>query len=348
MGHISVENGQAKRSLTSCSMEKLLVIGGTNFIGRNLLEKLIELDRYELTLFNRGETNPHLFPQISKIRGDRYSNDIDQIGKQDWDYVIDLSCYYPKSLERILKNLNTKLKRYIFISTCSVYDNDMNTSVLRDEDAPILPCSPEQREDMSTASYGHRKAECERILEQSDVNHIILRPSLVYGRYDNTDRLYYWLYQVKQTDELIVPNHGESVFSITYVHDLVNAIINGIVETPNNETFNVTTLPTCSIKQLIDCSADLLKKQPIRRNASSEFLKANDVNQWMDLPLWLDCDYYTYDNSRITNGMDIRFTNVNESISQTINHYHNLGWPEPMFGMPETRKSELIKRLITG
>ena len=79
---------------------KILILGGTSFIGRNLVEQLIQQDQYQLTLFNRGQTNNHLFPNLNFIQGDRNTDDILQIGNQNWDYVIDVSCYFPDSLQQ--------------------------------------------------------------------------------------------------------------------------------------------------------------------------------------------------------------------------------------------------------
>jgi len=78
-------------------VEKILIIGGTNFIGRNLVEQLKNEDRYELTLLNRGITNANLFPDIKKIKGDRNAKEIAELVRGNWDYIIDLSCYFPKS-----------------------------------------------------------------------------------------------------------------------------------------------------------------------------------------------------------------------------------------------------------
>ncbi|MGB1037811.1 MAG: NAD-dependent epimerase/dehydratase family protein [Bacteroidia bacterium] len=201
-------------------MDKVLILGGTNFIGRNLVEALLAIDCYDLTLFNRGVTNPELFPNIKKIIGNRNTSDLDLVLQNNWDYIIDLSCYFPDALSYI-GQINTTLKRYIFISTCSVYDNEENKSVLRNESSPILSCNESQRIDTSVTTYGNRKAECERIVQKSGLTFTIFRPALVYGRYDTSDRFYYWLYNIQKENSLLIPNGGVNLFSVTYVDDLV-------------------------------------------------------------------------------------------------------------------------------
>ena len=99
-------------------MERILILGGTNFIGRYLVEKLIEMNTYDLTLLNRGQTNSDLFPKLKTIISDRNHEDIKKAINGNWDYVIDVSCYHPNDLKNTLACLNDNLERYIFISTC--------------------------------------------------------------------------------------------------------------------------------------------------------------------------------------------------------------------------------------
>ena len=326
-------------------MKKILVLGGTNFIGRNLVDRLVETGNHDITLFNRGQTNPTLHPGLKRIKGDRNTPTIEQIFNQRWDYIIDLSCFYPNSLEHIVHNLKEEPERYIFISTCSVYDNDQDQSILRNEDAPTLSCSEEERVDTSTATYGKRKAACERILIQSGIPHTIFRPALVYGPHDNTDRFYYWLYQVKKEQALLLPNQGKSTFSVTYVADLVQAIEKSLTATKSSSIYNATTCPQMSIEQLIDTAAQVLNKTTHPHNASSAFLNEAGVSQWTDLPLWLDCDYFTYDNQRLLNELGTQVSNFKDSVSKTVAYYDKLGWQPPKFGMDDPTKLGLIQKL---
>lgn len=327
-------------------MEKILILGGTNFIGRNLIETLLQLDNFDITIFNRGKSNPNLYHEIRKIYGDRNTPEIDSIFNRNWDYIIDLSCYFPHSLSTITKQLNNTLKRYIFISTCSVYNNDLNKSILRDENSPTLVCSDDEKTDTSLTTYGKRKAECERILQQSGLRYSILRPSLVYGQYDNTDRLYYWLYQIKRGHDVLIPNRGERLFSVTYVKDLVKAIIGTLTEELESDIYNVTTYPKLSISKLISTIVGIAGNQPKTYAADSGFLKSHNISEWTDLPLWLDCDYFTYDNTKANRGLNIEFTEFDVSIKETFDYYNNLEWKEPIYGISEMVKMELINKLI--
>src|SRR4051812_7392017 len=103
-------------------MKKVLILGGTNFVGRNIVEQLSQNKSLNLCLFNRNKTNTDLFPKVRKITGDRETTDLEKIAGENWDVIVDVSAYYPNSLERLLKIIAGKTKKYIFISTVSVYD----------------------------------------------------------------------------------------------------------------------------------------------------------------------------------------------------------------------------------
>lgn len=323
-------------------MDKILIIGGTNFIGRNLIDSLIKLDKYDLTLFNRGITNSDIYPQIDTILGNRNSNDVYKLTEQDWDYIIDLSCYFPDSLSAILKNTTNKLKRYIFISTCSVYDMDSEKIIFRDENSKILGCDENEKNDNSTKTYGNRKAECERILRSSNVNYIIFRPALVYGKYDNTDRFYYWLNQIKKQDKLLIPNQGKSLFSVTYVKDLVDTIIQGLEIKIDRQVFNVITKPNLSIEKIINTACSQLDIYPKLINCSSSFLKTHDINEWFDIPLWIDNDYFTFDNSKLIRDFELCPRDIKLTIEETIEYYNQLNWPTLKYGISDSKKNELL------
>ena len=329
-------------------MNKTLILGGTNFIGRNLVERLIHLDSIDLTLFNRGLTNPNLFPNVRKVTGDRNSSDIKLIFKEKWNYIIDLSCYYPDSLSNIVNSINQDLKRYIFISTCSVYDNKLDKTVLRKENSPILNCDEKECIDSSLATYGKRKAECERILQRSGITYSIFRPALVYGKYDNTDRFYYWLYQAKKCKNILIPNRGENLFSVTYVKDLIQVIMSVIQSNIISDVYNITTCPKLSISKITELASKILGTQPDFYSAGSEFLEQNNIAQWTDLPLWLDCDYFTYDKSKAIDNLGLEITDFETSLVETIEYYKQLDWPKPQFGITDEIKESLVAKLVAN
>lgn len=330
-------------------MKKVLILGGTSFVGRNIVEYLIGQPQFEVSLFNRGVSNPALFKDTDKLIGNRDNpEDIDKIFQKEWDFIIDVSCYYPHQLKSILQRNLNNLSNYIFISTCSVYDNEQHQGKLRGEEAPILECSVAQEKDQSPGTYGNRKAACERLISNSGIPHTILRPALIYGQYDPTDRLYYWLYQVNKTQTALVPEEGKRVFSITFIKDLVKAIDRILELGVKNQTFNCISSPTNSISEIIDiCEAEYnktIKKVP----ASAEFLHEREIPQWSGIPLWLNTDMFTYSNTKLLETLSFEPTSLKAGLKETIRYYNQLDYNPPKFGIDDARKVKLIKELRKG
>lgn len=324
-------------------MDRLLVIGGANFIGLNLLLQLEKLGQYDITLFNRGQTNPDLFPSMKRILGDRNTDDILQIGQHSWDYIIDLSCYYPDSLSKILKVVSQTLKRYIFVSTCSVYDNSTTTSnIAKLENSLVLNCTKEEETTPFPAAYGNKKVACELLLATSGLDYISLRPSLVYGPFDYTNRLYYWLYQVKHNNPVLVPNHGTNLFSITYVGDLVNAIVESLSLQKHQPIYNIISDERMSIKKITDCACQLLHKKPTFKSLSPSLLQEHNIRAWMDMPLWIDGNHFLFSNQQQQRDFSFALCDWEKSMEETIAYYDYLGWPLPSYGISEEVRLALL------
>lgn len=321
-------------------MEKILILGGTNFIGRNLIERLIEINQYELTLLNRGKTNVDLFPDFKQIKGDRNSEEIEELVKGDWDYIIDLSCYFPKSLERIIAATNSRLKKYIFISTISVYK--LGLTVPMDESATLKICQPEDWGDETDRTYGERKVACEEILSASSLNYTILRPAVVYGKYDHTDRFYYWLHQVKRYKKVLLPNDGLQKFSLTYVDDLVASIKESINDKKEKSAYNIISHKEVTLKEIVKQASLILNKTPKLINIPHQYLLDKKMAQWLDLPLWITGDYIIFDNQKMLDSFELKITPFEKGIQATIAHCDSLIWPLPTYGISRKKQLKLI------
>jgi len=330
-------------------MEKILILGGTGFVGRILTENLITSGNNPV-LFNRGKRNPDLFPELRLIKGDRLSDDIKQITNENWDIVIDFSCMFPDNLEEILNILKGKVGRYIFISTLSVYPMDdpefWKNPV--DEDARVLECTPEQRKNPDVNStYGEKKAECERILlGRDDLDFIIFRPGLIYGRYDYTDRFYYWLYRAKAVSKILMPDNGKERFTATHSEDFAKLIEAAIWVDKHNKLYNAVTHSPVSLKHYVEESAKLLDTKPELINAGKKFIENENLVPWADLPAWVGSMDLCVDNSRAIKDFPVKFVSFNSSLKSCIDYYSSLNWPEPKTGLSTEREIELVQKLI--
>jgi 2'-hydroxyisoflavone reductase len=327
---------------------KILILGGTGFSGRILTEELLKTD-FDLTLFNRGKRNPGIFPEVKRIVGDRETDDIKQISRSSWDTVIDFSGMQPANIELIMDMMKGKIGRYIFVSTASVFPlENSNLKFPINEEAEILPCSEEQKltKDIN-AAYGNKKAECERILQANywlDV--IIFRPGLIYGRYDWSDRFYYWLYRSKTQNEILIPENGKSKATNTFSEDLAKIIQEAITIKNHSKVYNaVTHKNAVSIKEIIDIACGFLKTSPNLISAPVEFLRENNVTEWMDFPMWLHEIDLIMDNTRLTNDFKTPMCTFEESVDKSISYFDSLGWNEGKYGLRLERERELIKKL---
>lgn len=328
-------------------MEQILILGGTNFIGRNLVERLLKSPKYELTLYNRGITNPNLFNQMNRLIGDRKrKEDLLQLFVKKWDYVIDTSCYFPDELALVLNGLNGIYKKYIFISSCSVYDMQQQKGMLRNEKAPILSCANHEATDTSPESYGKRKAACERILAKSKTPYTIIRPALVYGPYDPTDRFYYWIYQCKMFEQLLIPEGGCRKFSMTYVHDLVKIIEASLIENNASRVYNCISHSTISIQEIVNTCLLAFNRNAKLVNASANFLNSQGILPWINLPLWLQNDDYTFSNQKMVQDFDIELTSFKNGLLESIEYFKKLNYPIPTYGISNEKRINLINKYL--
>ena len=332
-------------------MNKILILGGTGFVGRILTEELLKLD-YDITLFNRGKRNPDIFAGVKRLKGDRETDDIKQITSGDWDTVIDFSGMQPGNIEEIVKLLEGKVGRYIFISTGNVYplDDPSKLKLPIHESTRTQPCTEEQKYDKDVLKYyGNKKAECERILLGTNwLDAIIFRPSLIYGRFDPSDRFYYWLYRIKTQDYILTPQNGKTEFTNTFSEDFARIILASIEVEKHNKVYNASTHSRVSIREFLDITSNLLHKTPRYINAPLEFLREHNVSEWMDLPMWISEIDLVLDNTKLLNDFNVKLSSFEESVDKTLSYYGTLGWNEGKYGLRIEREKELVNKLLQG
>lgn len=323
---------------------KVLVLGGTQFIGRTAVEYLQQHETLEVTLFNRGFSDPHLFPNLRTIFGDRERTaDLKQVFQEKWDIVIDCSGYFPKSVRELVGGLNQDLTKYIYVSSCSVYDPKALNVELNDEEVTTYVCTKQEEYDTTIATYGNRKAACEHIVKSSGLPYMILRPALVFGPYDQTDRFYYWLYQLKNNEKVILPEGGLRRFSMTYVEDLASAVVSSTLNKGISGTYNAVSFPITSIKELVETASRLMGTKSKFVSTSNSFLHHQNVSEWVDIPLWLNSDQFSFSNYKLLENMNLVLTSFQKAISKTIAFYGNIGFHSPKAGMDNNRQQSLIQ-----
>jgi nucleoside-diphosphate-sugar epimerase len=195
---------------------KLLVLGGTQFVGRAVVEAALERGD-EVTLFNRGETNPELFPEAEKVRGDRA---VDPIPPGRWDAVVDTCGYIPAVVRRSAEALRDSVECYLFVSSISAYASFSGGPT---EDSPRAELGDMPIDEMLPGyeNYGPLKALCEDVVtEVYGERALIVRPGLIVGPHDPTGRFTYWPHRVARGGEFIVPAAADGQVQFVDARDL--------------------------------------------------------------------------------------------------------------------------------
>src|SRR5689334_6482369 len=197
---------------------KLLILGGTQFLGRHLIESAIARG-HTVTLFNRGQTQPDLFPDIEKLRGDR-GGDLASLRNRRWDAVVDTCGYVSHNVGASAELLADAVGLYVFISSISVYSDFSRPGL--DESALLSKLGAGATEnDGDSKTYGARKALCEEAVERYLPDRaLIIRPGIIVGPHDPLDRFTYWVRRIAKGGEVLAPAPTSAPVQLIDARDL--------------------------------------------------------------------------------------------------------------------------------
>ena len=268
---------------------RILVLGGTRFLGPHMAEYALARG-HTLTFFNRGKTNPGVLPSVERIQGDR-NGQLEGLKGRKWDAVIDNSGYVPRHVRLSAELLKESVPHYLFISSVSVY---ASFAAANDEGSPVGKLADATVEKVDGETYGPLKALCESAaLAVYGPGHTsVLRPGLIVGPDDNTDRFTYWPARASRGGTLVAPNSPRDPVQVIDVRDLARFAI-AAVEQNTAGTFNVLSPPgRFTIGDVVDESiraANELARPsppPVAVWLPAAFLEAQGVAPWSDMPVW--------------------------------------------------------------
>ncbi|MCC6350749.1 MAG: epimerase [Candidatus Eisenbacteria bacterium] len=263
---------------------RLLVLGGTKFVGRHFVEAALGR-RHEVTLFNRGRTAPGLFPGIETIPGDR-DGGLGALAGRTWDAVFDPGGYVPRLVAASAAALAGRVGFYAFVSSISVYATPLAPG--SDESAPLATLADPTTEVVSGGTYGALKAACEREVVRAFAERALLvRPGLIVGPHDPTDRFGYWPRRLSRGGDVLVPGVPGQPVQLIDARDLAAWSL-GMIERGSGGTFNATgPAEPLTFRGLIESAAHALGVTPRLVWVDGGFLLERGVEPWTELPLWV-------------------------------------------------------------
>lgn len=327
---------------------KILVLGGTSFVGPAIVEQAIEAG-HEVSLFNRGITRPHLFPQLEKLRGDRRLGlkGLAALGKdRQWDAVIDVWPADSNMVTESAKLLADRTNYYFFVSSIGVYRSYQDPGM--DENSPLR---------LTDEGYGGEKSRSEKVVAEVFPNaHGIARCHSIFGPRDPGSTLHYWLRTCAQNDQVIAPAPGDDPVQFIDVRDLARWILDSVTVSRNG-VYNIAGTPV-EMRQLLEAcqqvtgsTADLVWVDP-------EFLLSNEVGIFTELPLWIpvandpEPGFFQISTEKaVADGLLVR--PLNDTLAAAWRWYQSAFFDDTQFphngwGMSSARHSELLKKWLAA
>jgi len=205
IGAFAALPGSAFAQGTACKPLDILILGGTGFIGPHEIN-YARSRGHKVTMFNRGKTAPGMFPDVETLIGDR-NDQLDSLKGRDWDAVIDNSGFYPRHARLSAELLHGHVDQYMFVSSISAYGDDLTVDDDELSAAYAVMDDPSDESDLIYGrTYGARKALCEQeITKVFGDKAINVRPGLITGTGDPTERLRHWLVRMQAGNEILVP-----------------------------------------------------------------------------------------------------------------------------------------------
>src|ERR1043166_872389 len=262
---------------------KLLVLGGTKFLGRHLVASALKRGD-EVTLFNRGQTNPDIFPEVERLRG-RRDGGLGALRGRRWDAVVDTSGYVPRVVRDAAGLLADAVEFYVFTSSMSVY---ADFSEPNDEDSKLATLADESVEEVTVETYGALKALCERAVEEVMPGRVLVaRAGLIVGPFDPTGRFTYWTARVARGGEVLAPAPPGRQVQLVDARDLAGWMLR-MADARRAGVFNASGPDyTLTMRGFLEGCREAAASDAHFTWVGEQFLLENGVEPGGELPLWL-------------------------------------------------------------
>jgi 2'-hydroxyisoflavone reductase len=328
---------------------KILFLGGTGFLGPHTVQ--YALDRgHEVTLFNRWRTNADLFTDLERIVGDR-DPDVGEglsglVGRR-FDAVIDTSGYVPRIVGASAKLLADQTEHYLFVSTICQYEGWLEGKQFRTEETPRATLDDPTTEDVST-HYCALKAYCERAAEDAMPGRVThMRPGLIVGPRDRTDRFTYWPVRADRGGEMLAPGKPSDLTQYIDVRDLAKFMVHS-VEQRLAGAYNAVCAPR-PMGDILESCVRVTDKDTDLTWVPADFLSENGLDAWQTIQMWADSESpmtgsltWSADKS-LAAGLTIR--PIDATVRDTLAWFRSLPAERQAVlrsGIPEEKESEVL------
>ncbi|MFN8179255.1 MAG: NAD-dependent epimerase/dehydratase family protein [bacterium] len=256
----------------------MLVLGGTHFVGRHIVEDLLAAG-HAVSVLNRGRSPDELPASLERLRGDRDDGvpGLQALAGRSWDACVDVSGYTARQVRASAELLRAAVQRYLFVSTISVYVDSEDRPVR--ETHPRLAPAGEDVTVVDGETYGALKVTCENIVQEVYGGRCtLLRPQIVAGPHDPTGRYPYWVQRATRDGEMLAPGDGSDHVQVIDVRDVAR-FARTVIEDDRGGAFNLAGPRITWAQFMMLLGAENLVWVP------SEILDAAGVT-WMELPLF--------------------------------------------------------------
>ena len=338
---------------------KILIVGGTRFLGRHLVAAALTRD-HKVTLFNRGQHSPAARADVETIIGDR-NTDLSRLQNRRWDAVVDMCGNLPGGVRAATELLSSSVDRYVFISSISVYADLSLPGV--DESAPLKQLTSDQLErvkqiessgDTSASTYGDMygglKALCEQVAESTMPGRVlVIRPGLIVGPYDYSDRFTYWVVRVARGGDVLAPGQANRPVQFIDARDVADWAVR-MIEDKETGIYNANGLPHgLTMKNFLDECLSASGSDASFTWVDEEFLKQEEVAAWSELPLWLpesadNLKGFMFINSNKALKTGLEFRSLASTVQDTLSWHREAGVAEPLKAGLSAEKEESLLR----
>ncbi len=299
---------------------KLLILGGTVFLGRTVVECALSRG-HEVTLFNRGKTAPQLFSNVKQLHGDRDGH-LDALVGRRFDACIDTCGFVPRIVRQSAQLLSSLVDRYLFVSSVSVYADPSPQGT--DEGGALGTLEDPSAETVTGETYGPLKAACEReVAAAFDGRAVLVRPGLIVGPHDPTDRFTYWPWRADRGGQVLAPGRPERGVQLIDVRDLAGWILD-LLEAEAAGTYNAVSAPgALTMSALLHACCEATSTEGGLVWVPDDFLVQADVTAWTELPLWIPekdpvaRGFFQFRNDRAV-AAGLRFRPLEETARDTL------------------------------